>query len=63
MATDGKIFSYSDSNNLKDLGRNLMNYFRENGMEVKNIKDIKPTHIQSFLNSKAETCTQNTINQ
>lgn len=60
---DGKVFSISDSNNLKDLGRNIMNYFRENNIEVKNIKDIKPEHLQNFLNSKSQTCTQHTIDQ
>jgi site-specific recombinase XerD len=40
----------------------LNNYIKETFPNIKQIKDISPHIIQEFLNNKASTCTQNTIN-
>ena len=56
-----KIYSYTELHNLKDFGKNLSNFFKENNMKIRNVKDIKAEHLQIFLNSKAEYCTQKTL--
>ena len=58
-----RIFSYSDRENLKDVASNFANYMKENHSEVKMVKDVEPKHIQEFLNFKAETCSQKTVEQ
>ena len=40
----------------------LNNYIKENFSDIKQIKDVTPEVIQSFLNDKSQTCTQNTVN-
>ena len=57
-----KVFSYQEKFNLKDLAKNFCNYLKTQGVDVKQVKDIKSEHVQSFLNSKIGNCTQNTIN-
>jgi integrase len=57
-----KIFSFSEKYRLKDISNQLQNYIREHDPSVKQVKDITPGHIQGFLNSKIDRCTQNTIN-
>lgn len=56
-----KIFSYEEKYRLKDVARNFTNYLKHENIQVKQIKDIKAEHVQSFLNSKLH-CTQNTVN-
>lgn len=56
-----KIFSYSEKFRLKDMGKSLQNYIKENFPTVKRVDQIDSKVIQSFLNSKTE-CTQNTVN-
>lgn len=58
-----RIFSYADRENLKDVASNFANYMKENHSEIKMVKDVQAKHIQSFLNSKAETCSQKTVEQ
>lgn len=58
-----RIFSYADRENLKDVASNFSNYMKENHSEIKMVKDIKPEHIQSFLNSKANSCSRKTLEQ
>lgn len=58
---NNKIYSYTELHNLKDFGKNLSNFFKENNIQIRNVKDIKAEHLQTFLNIKAETCTQKTI--
>lgn len=58
-----RIFSYSDRENLKDVASNFANYMKENHSEIKMVKDVQAEHIQSFLNLKAETCSQKTVEQ
>lgn len=58
---NNKIYSYTELHNLKDFGKNLSNFFKENNIQIRNVKDIKAEHLQTFLNIKAENCTQKTI--
>ena len=58
-----KIYSYSARNNLIDLSANFANYMRETYPEVHKVSDIQAKHIQGFLNSKTESCSQTTLNQ
>ena len=55
-----KIFSYSEKFRLKDVAKDFTNHIKENFKDVKQVKDIKSEHVQSFLNTKTN-CTQNTV--
>ena len=55
------IYSYSEKFRLLDVANDFGKFLKSNFQEVKYIRDITPTHIQEFLNSK-RNCTQNTIN-
>lgn len=57
-----QIFSYDEKFRLLDTAKMLQNYIKDNGLNIKEIKNITPGLIQQFLNSKVDTCTQNTIN-
>lgn len=56
-----EIFSYSQRKNLIDLSSNFSNWMKENHNEVKFVKDINKEHVQEFLNSKRESCSQATL--
>ena len=58
---DYKVYSYSSLHNLKDFATNLTGYLKEE-YNIKNIKDIKDEMVQGFLNNKAATCTQHSLN-
>lgn len=58
-----KVFSYSDRKNLIDVAANFSNFMRENYKEIKMIRDIRQEHVQSFLNLKAKTCSDQTLKQ
>lgn len=58
-----RIFSYSDRKNLIDVASNFSNFMKTNYSEVKQVKDVKADHIQSFLNSKANSCSNATLKQ
>lgn len=58
-----RIFSYADRENLKDVASNFSNFMKENYSDVKMVKDIKPEHIQSFLNNKSDNCSRKTLEQ
>jgi len=60
---DNHVPGYTYKFNLLDVARNLGNYLKEEYPEVKQVKDIKVEHIQSFFNYRAETCDDNTLNQ
>lgn len=59
--TNDKVFSYNEKFRLLDVAKNLHNFMKSEFPEIKQIKDISPAVIQSFLNSKTDNCTQNTI--
>lgn len=58
-----RIFSYADRKNLIDVASNFSNFMKSNFSEVKQVKDVKADHIQSFLNSKANNCSNATLKQ
>lgn len=58
-----KIFSYADRKNLIDLSSNFSNYMKEHHPEIKMVRDITSEHIQEFINTKSEECSQKTLEQ
>lgn len=58
-----KIYSYSDRKNLIDSSSNFANWLKENHSEIRQLKDINSSHIQEFLNEKASSCSQKTLEQ
>lgn len=57
-----KIFSFNEKFRLLDVSKNFQNFLKENYPEVHKVVDINCDHVQGFLNSKMDKCTQNTIN-
>lgn len=58
-----KIFSYGEKYRLKQLAKSFQIYAKKNNLNIKMVKDIKPEHVQKFLeDAKERDCTQNTIN-
>ena len=58
-----KIFSYGEKYRLKQLAKSFQIYAKENELNIKLVKDIRPENIQDFLEKvKERGCTQNTIN-
>ena len=61
---DGKrVFSFADRKNLIDLSAHFSGYMAEHHPEIRQLRDIQTDHIQGFLNSKAETVSQATLQQ
>jgi len=60
---DGKVFSYADRKNLIDLSSNFANYMKENYKDIRQVKEIRAEHIQSFLNEKSNSCSNATLKQ
>ena len=58
-----RIFSYADRSNLVDLASAFSNYMKQTYPQIKEIRQVKPDHIQSFLATKSETVTQATLSQ
>ena len=58
--TGSTIYSYKERENLKDVGTQLVNYAKTE-FGVKQIKDISNAMVKGFLESKASTCRQSTI--
>lgn len=57
-----KIYDADTLKNLLNVGNQLGKYVRSNFPEIRKIKDIRKEHIKSFLDSKINNCTQQTIN-
>lgn len=58
-----KMYSYSSRSNLIDLSANFANYMRVTYPKIHTVSEIQTDHIQGFLNSKAENCSQSTLSQ
>ena len=58
-----KIYSYSSRSNLINLSANFSNFMKEHFPEVHMVKEVCPHHIQEFLVSKANHCSQATLTQ
>jgi len=63
VRNDGKIFSYSDRSNLIDLACNFSNFMKENYKDIRQVKEVRADHIQSFLNQKSNECSNATLKQ
>lgn len=63
ITNDGRIFSYADRKNLIDAASNFANYMKENSPDIKQVKNIRAEHIQSFLNHKANEFSNATMKQ
>ena len=63
IRNDGKIFSYADRKNLIDVASNFSNYMKENYKDIRQVKEVRAEHIQSFLNQKASECSNATLKQ
>jgi integrase len=61
---DGKrVFSFADRKNLIDLSAHFSGYMSEHHPEIRQLRDIQTDHIQGFLDAKAETVSQATLQQ
>ena len=58
-----RIFSYADRSNLVDLASGFSEYMKREHPNIKEIRQIKPDHIQSFLAVKSTTSSQATLTQ
>ena len=58
-----RVFSYADRKNLIDVASNFSNWMKQEHPEIKQVKDVNANHIQRFLNSKKDTCSQATLKQ
>ena len=58
-----KIYSYAARTNLINLSAEFSNYMKQVHSDVKLVKDVNSNHVQEFLNSKTESCSQKTLEQ
>lgn len=56
-----KIYSYGDREQLRDTANQFSKYCKNNN--IKQIKDISQNDIKYFLEDRAKTCTQRTVDQ
>lgn len=61
--TESKLYSYSNTNNMVDTAKDFATYMKENHKDIKQVSQIKAEHIQGYLDTKALTCNQNTLDQ
>ncbi|MDK0761188.1 tyrosine-type recombinase/integrase [Clostridium perfringens] len=59
--TTDKVFSYKERESLIKLGYQIDKFMRKNYPEIKNVNEITAEHMQSFLNSKANTNNKNSL--
>lgn len=58
-----RIYSYSARSNLIDLSANFSTFMKKSYPEVHNANEIHSEHVQAFLNTRTDNCSQATINQ
>ena len=63
IKNDGKVFSYADRKNLIDAASNFSNYMKENYKDIRQVKEVRADHIQSFLNQRSNGCSNATLKQ
>ncbi len=61
LGSSNRIFSYADRKNLLNFSASFSSWMREVHPNVRMIKDINHSHMQSFLNYKAQTCSNKTL--
>ena len=57
------VYSFAERSNLLELSHQLGDYVKTNFNDVKQVANIQPHMVQDFLNVKATTCNQNTLEQ
>lgn len=57
-----KVYSYTSRKNLLDFSKTLNNWLKQNAPEVNRVEKLTPELTQRFLQEKAESCTQKTVN-
>lgn len=57
------VYSYAERKGLIELSSQMGKFIKENYPDTKKVLDIKENMIQSFLNSKSETCNKETLGQ
>ena len=57
------VYSYAERSNLIELSAQIGKFIKENYPDTKRVLDIKKDMIQSFINSKADTCNKETLGQ
>lgn len=60
--TSEHVYSYTSRKNLLDFSKTLNNWIKQNAPEINRIEKLTPEVTQKFLQEKAESCTQKTIN-
>lgn len=61
--TESKIYSYNTNHNMVDIAKDFGSYMKEHHKDIKQVCDINETHVQDYIDHKANTCNQNTLNQ
>lgn len=56
------VYSYTSRKNLLDFSKTLNNWIKQNAPEINRVEKLTPEVTQKFLQEKAESCTQKTIN-
>lgn len=59
--TTDKVFSYKERESLIKLGYQIDKFMKKNYPDIKNVNEITAEHMQSFLNSKANTNNKNSL--
>jgi integrase len=57
------VYSYAERSSLVELSSQVGKFIKENYIDTKRVLDIKGEMIQSFINSKANSCNQETLGQ
>lgn len=58
-----RIFSFRTRENLRDTASDFSKFIKQNFPEVKYIRDVKEEHVNAFLESKKDTCSEKTLQQ
>lgn len=62
LGTD-RIYSDKDKSNLIDTSALFSKFLKEQFPDIRMVKEIRPRHVQSFIDKAAETCSEATVKQ
>lgn len=60
-SVNGKVYSWSSYHSRVDIACQLSSYLKQNYPEIREVKDLTKEAVESFLLSKAATCTTETL--
>ena len=60
---ESRVYSNGREKILKDTAKQFANYLKENHPEIKQIKEIKPEHVQEWVDSKSKQWTNRTTTE